>query len=130
MDEYEAHLAARQEGYVLVVDDVPTTRAVHSLILSRHFEVKNAASGDEALQMCAERRPDLVLLDVEMPGLDGFETRRRLRETFDFPIIFATAHEPLDEHLKAFDGRFRSLRQTGLRRDPAPQGPSGDHAMA
>jgi DNA-binding response OmpR family regulator len=103
MDAYEEHLAAQQEGYVLVVDDVATTRAVHTLILAKHFEVKNVASGQAALETCAERLPDLVLLDVEMPGLNGFDTCRKLRAHYDIPIIFATSHESLDEHLKAFD---------------------------
>lgn len=103
MDAYEDHVAARKEGYVLVVDDVATTRAVHSLTLANHFEVKTASSGQEALNLCAERLPDLILLDVEMPGLNGFETCRKLRERYDIPIIFATSHESLEEHLKAFD---------------------------
>ncbi|MDP5238539.1 response regulator [Uliginosibacterium sp. 31-16] len=103
MKAYEDHSAAKQEGHVLVVDDVATTRAIHNLILARNFEVKNAASGQEALDLCAERIPDLILLDVEMPGLNGFETCRKLREHYDIPIIFATAHESLEEHLKAFD---------------------------
>lgn len=103
MKAYEDHSAAKQEGHVLVVDDVATTRAIHNLILARNFEVKNAASGQEALDLCAERLPDLILLDVEMPGLNGFDTCRKLRERYDIPIIFATAHESLEEHLKAFD---------------------------
>lgn len=109
MDAYEDHVAARKEGYVLVVDDVATTRAVHSLILANHFEVKTAASGQEALDLCVERLPDLILLDVEMPGLDGFNTCRTLRERYEIPIIFATSHESLDEQLKAFDAGGNDL---------------------
>lgn len=109
MDAYEEHRASSQTPYVLVVDDVATTRAMHSLMLSRQFEVKSAASGQEALQLCAERLPDLVLLDVEMPGLNGFDTCRALRRHYDIPIIFATSHESLDEHLKAFDAGASDL---------------------
>lgn len=90
-------------GLVLVVDDENTARTLHRTALSSRFDVVSASSGEETLQLCHERLPDLVLLDVMMPGMDGYETCRRLREFTDIPIIFATANESLDEHLKAFD---------------------------
>lgn len=92
------------EACVLVVDDQATTRAIHKALLERQqYQVVVAASGDEALSLCMERLPDLVLLDVEMPGLNGFETCRSLLAHFDVPIIFVTAHDELEEHLKAYD---------------------------
>lgn len=90
-------------GQVLVVDDDRTTRALHRGILAKQFDVLSAESGIEALKACEQRLPDLVLLDIGMPDLDGIETCRRLRETASIPVIFVTAHESVEEHLKAYD---------------------------
>jgi CheY-like chemotaxis protein len=90
-------------GRILVVDDDRVTRAFHRTILSNQFDVETASSGEEAIKICHDRLPDLVLLDVVMAGIDGFETCRKLREFTDIPIVFATANESLSEHLKAFD---------------------------
>ncbi len=98
----ETH-TGEHEGLVLVVDDDASTRALHSGILSRHFEVICASTGAEALALCESRRPDLVLLDVRMPQLNGFETCARIREHSEVPIIFATVYDSLEEHLKAYD---------------------------
>jgi CheY-like chemotaxis protein len=73
-------------------------------MLAKHFAVTAAASGEEALALCAQELPDLVLLDVTMPGLDGYQTCRLLRERHPrVPIIFVTACQTLDEHLHAFE---------------------------
>lgn len=103
METYEEFLARKLPANVLVVDDVPATCAMHRLMLSRKFEVRTAGSGKEALALCAEKMPDLVLLDVEMPEMNGFDACRALRERTDIPIIFATAHDSAEEHLKAFE---------------------------
>lgn len=96
-------------GRVLIVDDDPTTRSLLRGILARRFDVVTASSGDEALASSREHLPDLVLLDVEMPGLDGYETCRRLRDIGPLPVIFATAHQSLEEHLKAYDAGASDL---------------------
>ncbi|HNA83261.1 MAG TPA: response regulator, partial [Thiobacillaceae bacterium] len=104
MTETEAATHSEEiTGRVLVVDDDRTIRHLHQSLLAKRFEVAVAVSGEEALAACAERLPDLVLLDVEMPGMDGYETCRRLRQSSDVPIIFVTNHQSLDEHVKAFD---------------------------
>lgn len=104
MNETEATAQLEEiTGYVLVVDDDRAIRHLHQTLLAKRFEVAVAASGEEALAACARRFPDLVLLDVEMPGMDGYETCRRLRQSSDVPIIFVTNHQTLDEHVKAFD---------------------------
>jgi CheY-like chemotaxis protein len=90
-------------GRVLVVDDDQSTRILHRTALSVQFDVETAGSGREAVQICKARIPDLVLLDVMMPEMDGYETCRLIREFTDIPIIFATANDTLAEHLKAFD---------------------------
>jgi CheY-like chemotaxis protein len=80
---------------VLVVDDNPLSRKLLNDILSAEgYRVRNAASGCEALSAIAEERPDLILLDIMMPGMDGFEVVRRLRAdktTHTPPIVMVTA---------------------------------------
>lgn len=100
MDEIEEQTAS---GLVLVVDDDPTFLKAHRAILARQFDVVTAASGAEAIQVCRARLPDLVLLDIDMADIDGIETCRQLREWTSIPIIFATGHEGIIEHVKAYD---------------------------
>jgi len=81
---------------VLYVDDEPDLRQIAclSLQLDPGIEVRACASGEEALPIAAEWRPSLILLDMMMPGLDGVETRRLLRdhpETASIPVAFVTA---------------------------------------
>ena len=83
-------------GTILVVDDLPQNVKVLDAILSpRGYLVVPASSGDEALGLVADRHPDLVLLDILMPGMDGYEVCRRLRDepaTRLLPIVMVTAH--------------------------------------
>lgn len=89
---------------LLVVDDDRLCRTTHRLMLAKHFDVLSAASGEEALTLCDQALPDLILLDVTMPGLDGYQTCRLLRERHPrVPIIFVTGCQTLDEHLTAFE---------------------------
>ena len=77
---------------VLVVDDDPTVREVVVSYLRAHrHEVDEAADGETALRAHRAHRADLVVLDLMLPGIDGLETCRRLRETGDVPIIMLTA---------------------------------------
>jgi DNA-binding response OmpR family regulator len=80
---------------ILVVDDEPAARTMLRLILVRAgFEVLEAQDGAEALDEVRRRVPDLMILDIMMPGIDGFEVCRILRsqdETADLPIIMLSA---------------------------------------
>ncbi|MBL8482716.1 MAG: response regulator [Rhodocyclaceae bacterium] len=90
-------------GRVLIVDDNAVTRTLHRAMLATHLDVLTAASGAEALEVCKQTTPDLVLLDLHMPELSGVETCRRLREFSKVPVIFVTAEESLDEHFRAYE---------------------------
>ena len=92
-----------QKARVLVIDDDNNIRTLYRLWLSKQFEIESVGSGSKAIEICKQILPDLVLLDVMMPGIDGYETCRRLREFTDIPIIFVTANESLEEQLKTFD---------------------------
>jgi DNA-binding response OmpR family regulator len=77
---------------VLVVDDDATVSDVVRRYLERGgYEVRLAADGETALQLAAEQPPDLVVLDLMLPGIDGLEVCRRLRTNSDVPIVMLTA---------------------------------------
>ncbi|QDL56901.1 diguanylate cyclase [Rhodoferax aquaticus] len=80
---------------ILIVDDQPiNVQALHQ-VFADGYQIFMATRGEQALSVCASKQPDLVLLDVEMPGMDGFEVCERLRAdplTRDIPVIFVTAH--------------------------------------
>jgi len=77
---------------ILVVDDEPIVREVVERYLRQEgFAVETAADGPEALRRFAAARPDLVLLDLMLPGIDGLEVCRRIRATSNVPIVMLTA---------------------------------------
>ncbi|MCL6556791.1 MAG: response regulator [Burkholderiales bacterium] len=80
---------------VLVVDDSPTERHFLSEILSKQgYQVIMAESGEEAMEKAKSQRPDLILMDVVMPGLNGFQATRALtrdEETKHIPVIMCTS---------------------------------------
>jgi DNA-binding response OmpR family regulator len=80
------------ERRILVVDDDADIRGlVRELLERRGFAVTEAADGKQALQEMYAGRPDLVVLDVSMPGLDGWTTLERIRELSDVPVVMLTA---------------------------------------
>jgi two-component system response regulator MprA len=90
---------------VLIVDDEPAVRAAldRALRLDR-YEVELAADGSEALDRLAEARLDAVVLDVAMPGIDGLEVCRRLREAGDrTPVLMLTARDAVDDRVAGLD---------------------------
>jgi two-component system sensor histidine kinase/response regulator len=81
---------------VLVVDDVAANILVMYQLLKSECQVVGATNGKQALRLCASQRPDLVLLDVEMPGMDGYEVCRRIKDnpaSTDTTVIFVSAHD-------------------------------------
>lgn len=91
---------------IIVVDDDQEVLSVLSEALKTQFQVIPTASGREALQLSVREHPDLILLDVNMPEMDGFEVCRRLREqpgTRAIPIIMLTTAAGLDSRVKGLD---------------------------
>jgi len=82
---------------VLLVDDQVSVRMLCAASLDAECRLLEAADGQEALQLLFQHQPDLVLLDLTMPVLDGWETLRRIREVTNTPVILLTAHA--DDHL-------------------------------
>lgn len=91
---------------VLVVDDVPLNVILIKKMLSQYtFEIRTASNGQAALDAIAEKKVDLVLLDLMMPVMDGFEVIRRLRaadDTKDLPIIILSALNSEQDISKGF----------------------------
>src|SRR5690606_11384420 len=105
--EHLAPAQARQVPLVMVVDDSLTMRKVSSRVLERHnFEVATARDGIEALEQLEERVPDLMLLDIEMPRMDGYElaTAMRADERFrSVPIMMITSRTGEKHRQRAFE---------------------------
>jgi len=96
LDLPEESDGAARESLILVVDDLPDARRICAEYLEyRRYRVETAEDGLEALAKARELRPDLILMDLAMPLLDGCEATRRLKSdprTADIPVIAVTAH--------------------------------------
>ncbi len=92
---------------VLAVDDIPLNLLLVQKMLSRfNFKLRTASGGQQALDAVAEEKPDLILLDLMMPGIDGFEVIRRLREdptTADIQIVILSALNYNEDVVKGFN---------------------------
>ncbi len=92
---------------VLAVDDIPLNLLLVQKMLSRfNFKLRTASGGQQALDAVAEEKPDLILLDLMMPGIDGFEVIRRLREdptTADIQIVILSALNSNEDVVKGFN---------------------------
>jgi two-component system KDP operon response regulator KdpE len=90
---------------VLVVDDEPAiARLVRAKLQAEGYAVITADRGEKALDLLEDERPDLIVLDLMMPGIDGFETLRRIRTQSQVPVIMLTARSGDADRLKGFSG--------------------------
>jgi DNA-binding response OmpR family regulator len=89
---------------ILVVDDEPRyVRLMEANLTSEGYQVLKALNGQEAVEIVAESHPDLVLLDIMMPGVDGFVACERIREFSNVPIIVVTAKGEERDRVKGLD---------------------------
>jgi two-component system KDP operon response regulator KdpE len=89
---------------ILIVDDEPQIRRVLLTTLSSHgYSVMEAKTGDEALEQIRKEPPDLILLDVNMPGISGLDTCREIRSQGDVPIIMLTVRNTERDKVQALD---------------------------
>jgi putative nucleotidyltransferase with HDIG domain len=93
--------------YILAVDDTPASlRLLTDILSSEGYQVRSAINGELALRAATAQPPQLVLLDVNMPGMDGFEVCRRMKQEpqlHDVPVIFVSALSETPDKLKGFD---------------------------
>lgn len=89
---------------ILIVDDNPQIRrALRTILISQGFVVLDARTGEEALEVIRQEHVDLILLDVNLPGMSGFETCKEIRRTSDLPIIMITVRDSERDKVQAFD---------------------------
>lgn len=94
-------------GYILIVDDNPNNlRLLITLLSEQGYETRPANNGPRALNTVQKQKPDLILLDINMPEMDGYEVCRQLKanaETADIPVLFISANDELHDKVKGFD---------------------------
>jgi diguanylate cyclase (GGDEF)-like protein len=97
----------QKESTILIVDDQPANlKVLLSLLKLHYFQIRVAASGEQALIVLSKNLPDIILLDVMMPGMDGFETCQRIKAnkaTADIPVIFMTALDRIEDKVAGFE---------------------------
>jgi two-component system KDP operon response regulator KdpE len=95
---------SQAEPLILVIDDEPPIRRfLKASLLNAGYVVEEAATGEEGLRLAASHPPDLVLLDLGLPGLDGQEVLRRLREWLSAPVIVLSARDLESQKIAALD---------------------------
>ncbi|MCC5657557.1 hybrid sensor histidine kinase/response regulator [Nostoc sp. XA010] len=96
-----------EDSFILVVDDTTTNlEIVFNILTNIGFKVLTENNGESAIKQIEYNPPDLILLDVMMPGIDGFETCKRLKQnsaTCDIPVIFMTANSDTDSKVKGLN---------------------------
>ena len=91
-------------GRVLILDDEAQIRRVlRTTLVASGFVVREARSGEEALEMIREEMPDLLIIDINLPGMSGFEVCREIRESCDVPIIMLSVRNNERDKVRALD---------------------------
>ncbi len=97
----------QKQATILIIDDNPVNLGVIADYLEEYdFEIMTARNGEKGLEKARMGQPGLILLDVMLPGIDGFETCRRLKAdklTREIPVIFMTVLTGVEDQLKGFD---------------------------
>jgi len=95
-----------KRGTIIIVDDDSTNLAVGKSALYHKYDVFTIAAGEKLFAILDRVTPDLILLDIRMPGMDGYEVIRRLKsspQTADIPVIFLTSSIDYESQTKGFD---------------------------
>ncbi len=122
---------------ILVVDDERPIRRILAASLSGQYEIIEAANGEEAIRLAAAERPELIILDLGLPDIDGVEVTRRLREWTQTPILILSVREQETEKIAALDagaddyltkpfgtGELMARMRVALRRAAQPESES------
>ncbi|MCA9885681.1 MAG: response regulator [Anaerolineae bacterium] len=91
-------------GKIMIVDDDATNREVMEAFLTlEHFEVMVAANGRDALEQIRQEKPDLVLLDVRMPMMSGFDVCRTIKDQYNIPVFMLTGFDADEQRREAVE---------------------------
>lgn len=91
---------------LIIDDDLDTLRLVGAMLQRQGYQIAVASNGEQGLSQAGSQNPDLILVDVMMPDMDGYEVTRRLRnnpQTADIPILMFTAKTQLDDKVSGFE---------------------------
>ncbi len=94
---------------LLVEDHIPNQRMITRRLERRGYAVRCASTGEEAIELAQSDRPALVLMDLGLPGIDGYESMRRIRQgekTMGIPVLALTAHDTSDTRLRVMEAGF------------------------
>jgi two-component system KDP operon response regulator KdpE len=95
---------ARNQPHILVIDDEPQIlRALRTILTAKRFRVTTASRGEEGLSLAAAQQPDVIILDLSLPDMDGFEVCSQLREWTQVPIIILSVRESERDKVIALD---------------------------
>ena len=87
---------------ILIVEDIDLNIDLMIQLLEEHYHLLVARNGEQGVGMANERHPDLILMDISLPGMDGYEATRRIRQTLpSIPILGLSAHAMANEELEA-----------------------------
>ena len=108
-------------GRILVVDDIPANvRLLEAKLSSEYFDVITASSGPQAIEIARAESPDIVLLDVMMPGMDGFEVCKRLKsdpQTAHIPVVMVTALSDVSDRVRGLEAGADDFLTKPIRSD-------------
>jgi two-component system, OmpR family, KDP operon response regulator KdpE len=93
----------RQQRVLVIDDEEQIRRALKSVLSARHYDVDLAETAERGLELTAERTPDIVVLDLTLPGMSGLEACRRLREWYHGPILILSVRNADDDKIAALD---------------------------
>ena len=111
------------EGRILVVEDNPRNlKLVRDVLVYAGYEVVEATSGEDGVRLAEEHLPDLVLMDLQLPGIDGTEALRRIRAgDTKVPVVALTAFAMNDDREQAFDAGFDGFLEKPISVRALPQ---------
>ena len=95
-----------RDDILVVEDSLPSLQAVQNVLIEGGYKVRGATDGRTAMMIAQSKPPGLILLDVPLPGMDGFEVCQHLKsesETHDIPVIFITAKDDVVDKMKGFE---------------------------
>lgn len=95
-----------QKKHILMVDDVSTNLKCEGEVLKGKYKMSMAKSGEQALELLPKIRPDLILLDIYMPGMDGYETMVKIKENADYahiPVVFLSGDSKSESEKKGMN---------------------------